>query len=95
MSILNIISKIRKGKLWDFHGGLHPDEHKRESSEAPLVNAGIPPFLVIPIKQHSGRIGRLLVKAGDHVLTGQQLTARDHPMAVPVRASSSGVITSI
>ena len=50
MSILNIISKIRKGKIWDFHGGLHPDEHKRESSEAPLVNAGIPPFLVIPIK---------------------------------------------
>ena len=95
MSILNIISKIRKGKIWDFHGGLHPDEHKRESSEAPLVNAGIPPFLVIPIKQHSGRIGRLLVKAGDHVLTGQQLTASDHPMEVPVHASSSGVITSI
>ena len=95
MSILNIISKIRKGKLWDFHGGLHPDEHKRESSEAPLVNAGIPPFLVIPIKQHSGRIGRLLVKVGDHVLTGQQLTASDHPMEVPVHASSSGVITSI
>jgi electron transport complex protein RnfC len=95
MSILNIISKIRKGKIWDFHGGLHPDEHKRESSEAPLVNAGIPPFLVIPIKQHSGRIGRLLVKVGDHVLTGQQLTASDHPMEVPVHASSSGVITSI
>lgn len=95
MRILNIISKIRKGKIWDFHGGLHPDEHKRESSEAPLVNAGIPPFLVIPIKQHSGRIGRLLVKAGDHVLTGQQLTASDHPMEVPVHASSSGVITSI
>ncbi len=95
MSILNIISNSRKGKIWDFHGGLHPDEHKRESSEAPLVNAGIPPFLVIPIKQHSGRIGRLLVKAGDHVLTGQQLTASDHPMEVPVHASSSGVITSI
>lgn len=95
MSILNIISKIRKGKIWDFHGGLHPDEHKRESSEVPLVNAGIPPFLVIPIKQHSGRIGRLLVKVGDHVLTGQQLTASDHPMEVPVHASSSGVITSI
>lgn len=95
MSTQNIISKIRKGKIWDFHGGLHPDEHKRESSEIPLVNAGIPPFLVIPIKQHSGRIGRLLVKVGDHVLTGQQLTASDHPMEVPVHASSSGVITSI
>nr|WP_321238006.1 electron transport complex subunit RsxC [uncultured Tolumonas sp.] len=95
MSILNIISKIRKGKIWDFHGGLHPDEHKLESSEVPLVNAGIPPFLVIPIKQHSGRIGRLLVKVGDQVLTGQQLTASDHPMEVPVHASSSGVITSI
>lgn len=44
MSIINIISKIRKGKIWDFHGGLHPDEHKRESSETPLVDAGIPLF---------------------------------------------------
>ena len=32
MSVIDIISKIRKGKIWDFHGGLHPDEHKRESS---------------------------------------------------------------
>jgi electron transport complex protein RnfC len=95
MSSQNIINKIRKGKIWDFHGGLHPDEHKRESSETPLVNAGLPPFLVIPIKQHSGRIGRLLVKVGDHVLTGQQLTASDHPMEVPVHASTSGIITSI
>ena len=95
MSIINIISKIRKGKIWDFHGGLHPDEHKRESSETPLVDAGIPPFLVIPIKQHSGRIGRLLVKVGERVLAGQQLTASDHPMEVPVHASTSGVITAI
>ena len=29
MSVIDIISKIRKGKIWDFHGGLHPDEHKR------------------------------------------------------------------
>jgi Na+-translocating ferredoxin:NAD+ oxidoreductase subunit C len=95
MSIVNIVSKIRKGKIWDFHGGLHPDEHKRESNDVPLVNAGIPPLLVIPIKQHSGRTGRLLVKVGDHVLTGQQLAASDHSMEVPVHASSSGIITSI
>ncbi|MBB6055671.1 electron transport complex subunit RsxC [Tolumonas osonensis] len=95
MSIVDIISKIRKGKIWDFHGGLHPDEHKRESSEAPLVDAGIPPFIVLPIKQHSGRVGRLLVKVGDRVLAGQQLTASDHPMEVPVHASTSGVICSI
>ncbi|WP_024870686.1 electron transport complex subunit RsxC [Tolumonas lignilytica] len=95
MSIVDILSKIRKGKIWDFHGGLHPDEHKRESSETPLVDAGIPPFIVLPIKQHSGRVGRLLVKVGDRVLTGQQLTASDHPMEVPVHASTSGVITSI
>ena len=95
MSIVDIISKIRKGKIWDFHGGLHPDEHKRESSEAPLVDAGIPPFIVLPIKQHSGRAGRLLVKVGDRVLAGQQLTASDHPMEVPVHASTSGVICAI
>lgn len=95
MSVIDIISKIRKGKIWDFHGGLHPDEHKRESSEFPLVDAGIPPFIVLPLKQHSGRVGRLLVKVGDRVLAGQQLTASEHPMEVPIHASTSGIITAI
>ena len=40
-------------------------------------------------------MGRLLVKVGDRVLTGQQLTASDHPMEVPVHASTSGIITAI
>ena len=95
MSVVDIISNIRKGKIWDFHGGLHPEEHKTESSETPLVHTGLPPFIVIPLKQHSGRKGRLLVNVGDRVLTGQQLTASDHPMEVPVHASTSGIITAI
>jgi iron complex outermembrane receptor protein len=37
MTLSRVIDKIWSGKLWDFHGGIHPEEHKLESSEVPLA----------------------------------------------------------
>ena len=28
MTLSRVIDKIWSGKLWDFHGGIHPEEHK-------------------------------------------------------------------
>lgn len=95
MSNIDIVKRIRRGKNWRFHGGLHPEEHKDCSSQTPLKTLGIPPFLVIPLKQHSGKAGRLLVQVGDYVQKGQALTQGFHPMEVPVHASTSGHIVAI
>ncbi len=95
MSLSRVIDKIRNGKLWDFHGGIHPDEHKRESSETPLVHAGIPPLLVLPLKQHIGSSAEVIVQAGDRVLAGQPLTRPESRMQVPIHAPTSGLISSI
>ncbi len=95
MTLSRVIDKIWSGKLWDFHGGIHPEEHKLESSEVPLVEAAIPPLLVLPLKQHIGSSAEVIVKPGDRVLTGQPLTRPESRMQVPIHAPTSGIISSI
>ncbi|MCD8547806.1 MAG: electron transport complex subunit RsxC, partial [Aeromonadaceae bacterium] len=91
----SLLEQIRKGKLWDFHGGIHPEEHKQLSSQTTLLEAGLPPLLVLPLKQHIGSPAELCVRVGDRVLTGQPLTAPSSPMQVPIHASSSGTVVAI
>ncbi|MGE6108769.1 electron transport complex subunit RsxC [Aeromonas sobria] len=91
----SVIERIKAGALWDFHGGIHPPENKQQSSLSPVVQAGLPPELIIPVRQHAGLAGELLVKVGDKVKKGQPLTAFERGRFVPVHASSSGVISAI
>ncbi|PQJ41568.1 electron transport complex subunit RsxC [Photobacterium aquimaris] len=93
--MLSIIEQIKQGKLWDFHGGIHPAENKLLSSKQPIKAAGIPSELVLPLKQHIGSRGDIIVNIGDHVLKGQPLTQGDIAMCVPIHAPSSGTITAI
>ncbi|PSV12993.1 electron transport complex subunit RsxC [Photobacterium leiognathi subsp. mandapamensis] len=93
--MLSIIEQIKQGKLWDFHGGIHPAENKGLSNKSPIVNAGIPQELVLPLKQHIGSKGDIIVAVGDKVQKGQPLTQGDIAMCVPVHAPTSGTITAI
>ncbi|MEC6796610.1 electron transport complex subunit RsxC [Photobacterium sp. S4TG1] len=93
--MLSIIEQIKQGKLWDFHGGIHPAENKALSNTQPIKAAGIPNELVLPLKQHIGSRGDIIVNIGDHVLKGQPLTQGDIAMCVPIHAPSSGTITAI
>ncbi|MCH7372410.1 electron transport complex subunit RsxC [Aeromonas sp. MR16] len=91
----HLLERIKAGNLWDFHGGIHPPENKDQSSLTPVVDAGLPPQLIIPVRQHAGPAGDLLVQVGDKVKKGQPLTRYDKGRIVPVHASTSGVITAI
>ncbi|KPA54117.1 electron transporter RnfC [Photobacterium leiognathi subsp. mandapamensis] len=93
--MLSIIEQIKQGKLWDFHGGIHPAENKDLSNKSPIVNASIPQELVLPLKQHIGSKGDIIVAVGDTVQKGQPLTQGDIAMCVPVHAPTSGTITAI
>ncbi|MGR5210062.1 electron transport complex subunit RsxC [Vibrio rotiferianus] len=93
--MLSLIEQIRTGSLWDFPGGVHPAENKKQSNKTELVHAAIPSEIVLPLKQHIGKAGNLLVAVGDTVLKGQQLTASDSGFTVPVHAPTSGQITAI
>ncbi|MBI6192453.1 electron transport complex subunit RsxC [Providencia rettgeri] len=92
--MLKLFNWLKKDNIWDFKGGIHPPEMKLQSSQTPMRIASIPDELVIPLQQHLGPEGELIVQVGDFVLKGQPLT-KGLGRTVPVHASTSGVITAI
>ena len=91
----SIIERINQGKFWHFHGGIHPPEQKVITSSKPIKHLPLPKQLILPLQQHIGRQGDLIVNVGDKVLKGQALTKSSNPMAVPVHAPTSGTISAI
>jgi electron transport complex protein RnfC len=90
-----ILERISLGQLWDFPGGVHPTEKKSVSNQQIIQRLALPALLYIPIKQHIGVEGDIIVAQGDKVLKGQALTRPDNSFAVPVHASSSGIVKNI
>tara|TARA_R110002167_G_scaffold365162_1_gene588974 strand:- start:9350 stop:11446 length:2097 start_codon:yes stop_codon:yes gene_type:complete len=91
----SIIERINQHKFWQFHGGIHPPEQKSLTSGKPIRQLPLPKQLILPLQQHIGRQGDLLVTVGDKVLKGQPLTQSTNPMAVPIHAPTSGIISAI
>ena len=92
---MSLIEQIKNGKLWRYLGGVHPKDNKTQSTSLAITTASIPKHLIIPVKQHIGQGGQIIVASGDRVLKGQPLTASDSFMAVPVHAPTSGTIEHI
>ncbi|MFA0086235.1 electron transport complex subunit RsxC [Vibrio sp. 10N.261.51.F12] len=93
--MLSLIEQIQTGSLWNFPGGVHPQENKKQSNTHAISRAAIPAELVIPIKQHIGKPGDLLVEVGSHVLKGQPLSEVNAAFMLPVHAPTSGTVTAI
>ena len=91
----DVLSRFNSGKLWDFKGGIHPLEMKSQSNSQPLRHLPLGTDFYIPLKQHLGTTGNLLIKEGDYVLKGQALTKGDGLRMLPVHAPTSGTIKSI
>ncbi|GMQ47137.1 electron transport complex subunit RsxC [Vibrio sp. 10N] len=93
--MLSLIEQIKSGSLWDFPGGVHPQENKTQSNRNEIVRASVPNELVIPLKQHIGKPGDLLVNVGDKVLKGQALSQVNAAFMLPVHAPTSGTVKAI
>lgn len=91
----SIVTRIRSNQLWQFPGGVHPPGAKSMSNTAALSTLPLPEVLYVPIKQHTGIEGDIIVSAGEHVFKGQALTHSNVPYAVPVHAPTSGTIMAI
>ncbi|WP_158967295.1 electron transport complex subunit RsxC [Paraglaciecola sp. L3A3] len=91
----DIINKLDSNELWDFPGGIYPAERKELSNQQPIAQLPIAKQLFIPVKQHTGIEGHIIVEVGQHVLKGQALTKSTNPYAVPVHAPTSGVVSAI
>ncbi|HEY8119384.1 MAG TPA: electron transport complex subunit RsxC [Methylophilaceae bacterium] len=82
-------------KLFKFSGGVHPPEHKLESTAQPISVLPMPKQLVLPLRQHVGNIPKVRVEVGQHVLKGQLLAEAEGSISAAVHAPTSGVVVSI
>ncbi|CAH9064408.1 Ion-translocating oxidoreductase complex subunit C [Pseudoalteromonas haloplanktis] len=90
-----LLEQIKKGTVWAFPGGVHPPQQKSLSNNAPIARLPLPEKLVLPLKQHIGASGKLIVEKNQHVLKGQPLTKPSANWSVPVHAPTSGTIIDI
>ncbi len=82
-------------RLHGFHGGLAMAGQRQVSLEVPLAAADVPERIYVPIGQHQGRPGDLLVAPGERVLGGQALTSSEDDFEVPAHAPCSGKIVGL
>ncbi|MDX5626855.1 MULTISPECIES: electron transport complex subunit RsxC [unclassified Brenneria] len=92
--MLKLFTALKKDRIWDFNGGIHPPEMKTQSSQVPLRAIPLPEQFIIPLKQHLGPEGELCVQVGEQVLRGQPLT-RGKGRTLPVHAPTSGTVSAI
>lgn len=81
--------------LFSFPGGVHPLQHKRESTQRPISKLALPPRLIVPLSQHIGNTSVPIVNVGDPVLKGQKIARAEGYISVAQHAPSSGRIADI
>jgi len=81
--------------VFKFNGGVHPHDHKVESTTLPIAQLSIPEKLTLPLRQHVGLMPKALVKIGDFVLKGQMLAEPEGMVSAAIHAPTSGTITAI
>lgn len=82
-------------QTFKFHGGLHLDDHKKESLGGAIQIASIPNEIILRVSQHIGEPNSPLVKVGQSVKKGQLLAESREFVSAPVHSPASGVITAI
>ena len=83
-------------KYWTFHGGVHPEFNKEQSTRQPICPIKLPKRLIIPVQQHIGAPTEVLVASGDKVFKGQLVAKMaEGELGAPIHAPSSGVIGKI
>lgn len=90
-----ILERISLNQLWDFPGGVHPPQQKTLSNTTNIDTLPLDKIFYVPVKQHIGVDGKLIVAVGDTVLKGQALTESEAPFSVPVHAPTSGTVMAI
>ena len=76
-------------------GGVHLPDHKQSSTTLAIQSPALPPRLIIPLLQHIGEETQAIVTIGQRVLKGQKIATTAAALAVPVHASTSGIVVDI
>ena len=82
-------------RIFPFQGGLKLQGRKSLSAGKPTAIVPLPRQLILPLQQHIGTAGRVVVQPGDRVLKGQLLAEADGFVSAALHAPTSGVVAAI
>lgn len=82
-------------RVKSFFGGVHPDDSKKSTAEAPIEVLSAPPTLIVPLLQHAGVEASPVVAKGDEVLKGQLLAQANGIISAPVHSPVSGKVVAV
>jgi len=83
------------GRKDTFRHGVHPPEHKDETSHLAIRRFPFAPVLIVPLSQHLGKPAKPVVREGQEVVRGQTIAEPDGFVSVAMHAPASGVIRRI
>ncbi|MGP1944615.1 MAG: electron transport complex subunit RsxC [Arsenophonus sp. ET-LJ4-MAG3] len=94
--IFNFLKKLilTEKKTYSSSKRIYQPQIKTQSNQFSILKLPLANELIIPIQQHIGLPGDIIVKIGDYVLTGQALT-KGCNYRLPIHAATSGTITAI
>ena len=80
---------------WNFHGGIKLPGHKDMSTQKPISRMPSSERYIIPLNQHMGAAGEILVARGDSVLKGQMLSVPQGLISATVHSPVSGIVVEL
>jgi len=78
-----------------FRNGVHPPEHKGETSHLAIRRFAFAPELLVPLTQHLGAPAIPIVREGQEVVRGQTIAEPDGFVSVAMHSPASGVVKRI
>jgi len=83
------------GKVFAFHGGIHPPQNKQQSTGLAIQPGPVPKTVRLPVQQHIGAPAQPVVEVGQRVLKGQLIAEPGGRLSAAIHASVSGTVTAI
>ena len=78
-----------------FRHGVHPPDSKHLTERVPVRRMPFPERVVLPLRQHTGKPARCLVRRGDRVERGDIVAEADGYVSVPIHASAAGTVAAV
>ena len=82
-------------KIFDFHGGIHPQENKTQTTQTAIATIPLAKELVLPLSQHIGAPAAAIVDVGQTVLKGELVAEAQGMLSANIHAPTSGTISAI
>ncbi len=78
-----------------FRNGIHPPEHKDDTSQLAIRHFPFAPLLLIPLQQHIGKAASCVVRENQEISRGQLLGKPNGFMSTAIHSPAEGIVKRI